>query len=161
MSSGALPVRVLKRVSKELEKWRTSSPEERGGLTLTEKSPSEWHIGITGAVGTPYEGERFLLSVQFEEDYPMTSPITTFVVDSEYSSPEHVHCYSNGHICLNILGADWSPALTVQSICLSVLSMLSSAEAKGRPPGDARYSSSHPVGSNPKKTKWLFDDDGV
>ena len=156
-----MPTRVLKRVSKELEKWRSSSPEELGGLTLAEKSPSIWEIGITGAVGTLYEGETFVLKIEFEEDYPMSSPITTFVVNDQFRSPEHVHCYSNGHICLNILGADWSPALTVQSICLSVLSMLSSAESRGRPPGDDRYSSTHPVGSNPKNTRWLFDDDGV
>jgi len=160
MSTG-LPARTSKRISKELEKWQKSTAEELGGLSLEAQSPEKWHIAFQAADGSVFEGERFILVIEFEDDYPMSAPKTTFLVNGSYKSPEHHHCYSNGHICLNILGNDWSPALTVQSICLSVLSMLSSAEEKGRPPGDERYSTSHPVGSNPKKTTWLFDDDGV
>ena len=51
--------------------------------------------------------------------------------------------------------------MTMGSVALSIQSMLSSAKEKKKPPGDAMYSKSHPCGSDPKKTRWLYDDDNV
>jgi ubiquitin-conjugating enzyme E2 W len=45
-------------------------------------------------------------------------------------SPEHEHVYSNGHICLSILYDGWIPTFTVESICISIISMLSAATHK-------------------------------
>ena len=72
--------------------------------------------------------------------------------------PVHPHVYSNGHICLSILYDQWSPALTISSVCLSILSMLSSAEKKELPPDNDKYVQTH-VGKSPKHTQWYFHDD--
>lgn len=53
---------------------------------------------------------------------------------------------------------EWSPALTVSSICLSVLSMLSSATKKIKPLNDAEFVK-RAAGRGPKAFLWSYDDD--
>ena len=55
---------------------------------------------LEGAQGTIYQGEKYTLKIRFTDDYPMDSPEVVFIPPS----PIHPHIYSNGHICLNILG---------------------------------------------------------
>jgi len=114
-----------------------------------------WYVRFTGAAGSLYAGESYTLRIKFTDDYPMDSPEVTFLMPA----PVHPHIYSNGHICLNILGDDWSPALTVKSICLSLLSMLSSSTEKVLPQDNDRYVSV--PRSTPKNTRFLYHDDTV
>ena len=53
----------------------------------------------------------------------------------KHHCPIHPHIYTNGHICLSIIYDDWSPALGVEAVCHSMVSMLSSAKEKN-PPAD-------------------------
>jgi ubiquitin-conjugating enzyme E2 W len=76
----------------------------------------EWHVSFSGSVGTLYEGEQFTLRIRFTDRYPFMAPHVVFLG----TAPVHPHVFSNGHICLNILGTDWSPALTAKSLCLSI-----------------------------------------
>ena len=78
---------------------------------------------MLGPVNTLYDGEQFMVQFKFNGKYPFDSPEVTFVGLPE-TIPVHQHIYSNGHICLSILSDDWSPALSVESVCLSILSML-------------------------------------
>ena len=103
------------------------------------------------------------LRVRFTDEYPMESPAVVF----QCPPPVHPHVYGNGHICLNILGEDWSPALTVKSICMSILSMLSSATVKEVPPDNLLYVASKGAtkgafsSHDPKQTRFVYHDDKV
>ena len=84
-------------------------------------------MDVLGPKGTLYEGEEFQLNFQFSSKYPFDSPIVIFIGKE---IPLHPHIYSNGHICLSILTSDWTPAMSVESVCLSIMSMLASATKK-------------------------------
>ncbi|KAK6178761.1 ubiquitin-conjugating enzyme E2 W-like [Patella vulgata] len=120
------------------------------------KNLAEWTVDLEGAPGTVFEGENFQLQFKFGSRYPFDSPQVMFIGPN---IPLHPHVYSNGHICLSILTDDWSPALSVQSVCLSVVSMLSSCKEKKRPPDNALYVKT--CSKNPKKTRWWYHDDSV
>ena len=95
-------------------------------LNIKDESMMLWHIKFVGAEGTVYAGEPYTLQFKFNSEYPIESPEVIFVG----TPPAHQHIYSNGYICLSILYSDWSPALKVSSVCMSIISMMSSAEKK-------------------------------
>ncbi|KAF7488232.1 putative ubiquitin-conjugating enzyme E2 W-A [Sarcoptes scabiei] len=121
-----------------------------------ESDLSRWFVDIVCPKGTLYEEERFTLAFKFSSTYPFESPEVTFVGSN---IPVHPHVYSNGHICLSILTEDWSPALSVQAVCLSILSMLTSCKEKKRPPDNIMYVRT--CSKNPKKTKWFYHDENI
>ncbi|KAJ2776623.1 hypothetical protein H4R18_005577 [Coemansia javaensis] len=140
---------IAKRLMGELRRMEQEPP---AFVTLAACSDLDtWFVDIDGAEKTLYAGERFSLRFRFPATYPFEAPEVVFVG----KAPVHPHIYSNGHICLSILYTQWSPALTVETICLSILSMLSSCERKEPPAGDKRYVLT--AAASPKDTVWQFD----
>lgn len=144
-----------RRLSRELTEWSVKNPPVPGMSVSTDRL-DEWMVTVMGAEGSVYENERYILRFVFPTDYPMEAPEVVFLEPT----PRHPHVYSNGHICLNVLYDGWSPALTVTSVCLSIVSMLSSATRKCVPPDNETYVRNC-QGRSPKQTRWMFHDDHV
>ncbi|TRY62155.1 hypothetical protein TCAL_03702 [Tigriopus californicus] len=147
-----------KRLQKELMAIMKDPPD---GITVSQDTLegsdlSQICVNMTGPSGTLYEGEAFMLRFKFGPKYPFDSPEVVFTGEN---IPVHPHIYSNGHICLSILTEDWSPAMSVQSVCLSIASMLSSCKEKKRPPDNSFYVKT--CHKNPKKTRWWYHDEDV
>lgn len=84
-----------------------------------------WEGVILGPADSPYQGGVFKLKIQFPVDYPFKCPIVTFV-----TKIYHPNINSNGVICLDILKQNWSPALTMSKVLLSICSLLTDANPK-------------------------------
>ncbi|KAJ3264346.1 Ubiquitin-conjugating enzyme E2 4 [Chytriomyces hyalinus] len=103
---------ALKRINKELQ-------------DLGRDPPSSCSAGPAGEdlfhwqSDSPYSGGVFFLSIHFPTDYPFKPPKINFT-----TRIYHPNINSNGSICLDILKDQWSPALTISKVLLSICSML-------------------------------------
>ena len=79
----------------------------------------EWVSSIMGPSGSPYSGGVFFLDIHFPSDYPFKPPKVTF-----RTRIYHCNVNSSGQICLDILKEQWSPALTISKVLLSICSLL-------------------------------------
>ncbi|KAI5613460.1 ubiquitin-conjugating enzyme E2 E3 [Silurus asotus] len=79
----------------------------------------EWRSTILGPPGSVYEGGVFFLDITFSSDYPFKPPKVTF-----RTRIYHCNINSQGVICLDILKDNWSPALTISKVLLSICSLL-------------------------------------
>ena len=79
----------------------------------------EWQATIIGPENSPYKNGLFYLQINFPQDYPFKPPKIHFL-----TKIYHCNINSSGGICLDILKDQWSPALTITKILLSICSLL-------------------------------------
>ncbi|EXJ90979.1 ubiquitin-conjugating enzyme E2 W [Capronia coronata CBS 617.96] len=192
---------AAKRLGKELTKAKQKLPP---GIELVKADDfREWQVDIRVLDDNPlYNNQVFRLSFIFSDNYPIEPPEVTFIhvppsTDSAPSQSEpqsqsqpqssqtpflgrpipiHPHIYSNGIICLDLLGtAGWSPVQSVESVCMSIQSMLTGNSKNERPQGDEQFCQSMGVrgpngwsgyrgsgsGRGLKDVRFAYDDDTV
>ena len=109
---------ALKRITKELKEIQTDPPCGCSAGPVGEDM-FHWSATITGPSDSPYQGGLFFLDVHFPVDYPFKAPRVTFV-----TKVYHPNVNRQGVICLDILKDQWSPALTISRVLLSISSLL-------------------------------------
>ena len=109
---------ALRRINKELADINRDPPSNCSAGPNGDDL-FHWQATIMGPPDSPYAGGVFFLNVHFPTDYPFKPPKVSFT-----SRIYHCNVNSNGSICLDILKDQWSPALTVSKVLLSICSLL-------------------------------------
>jgi ubiquitin-conjugating enzyme E2 G1 len=112
-----------------------------------------WEVLIIGPPDTLYEGGFFKCHLYFPKEYPLRPPKMKFVTEIW-----HPNIDKNGDVCISILhepGDDkfgyekaserWLPVHTVETILISVISMLADPNDESPANVDAAVSSTHPA----------------
>jgi ubiquitin-conjugating enzyme E2 D/E len=109
----------IKRISKEYNDLKKDPPTGCSAGPENEDDMYNWQGYIAGPEDSPYSGGVFFLKIEFPSDYPFKPPKVQFS-----TKIYHPNINSNGSICLDILKDQWSPALTVSKVLLSISSLL-------------------------------------
>ncbi|KAF8488896.1 ubiquitin conjugating enzyme [Gautieria morchelliformis] len=122
---------ILRRQLQELSK----NPVEGFSAGLVDDNNLlEWEVMIIGPPDTLYEGGFLKARLSFPAEFPLLPPTMRFITPMW-----HPNVYPDGGVCISILhppeddqygyedaGERWLPVHTVESILMSVISLLSS-----------------------------------
>jgi|TARA_Y100000591_G_scaffold319993_1_gene332764 ubiquitin-conjugating enzyme E2 D/E len=109
---------AAQRISKELKNLIADPPSNCSAGPVGDDI-FHWQATLMGPKDSPYENGVFFLDINFPADYPYKAPRVTFS-----TKIYHPNINSSGGICLDILKDQWSPALTISKVLLSICSLL-------------------------------------
>ena len=124
MNSNKRLDKALKRIKKELEEIQKEPPTNCSAGPINENL-LDWEATIIGPSESPYAGGIFRLQIIFNEKYPFKPPKVKFI-----TKIFHPNINSHGSICLDILNVNWSPALTITKLLLSISSLMTDPNPK-------------------------------
>lgn len=79
---------------------------------------------LPGPKDTPYEGGIFYVDIELADAYPFVPPKARFITKVWHPNISS----ASGAICLDILKDQWTPALTLKTVLLSLQALLSTPQ---------------------------------
>jgi ubiquitin-conjugating enzyme E2 D/E len=109
---------ALRRIEKEYTDLQKDPPAGCSAGPVGEDL-FHWEGSIFGPTSSPFQGGVFKVQIRFPSEYPFKPPHIQFT-----TKIYHPNISPSGAICLDILKGQWSPALTISKVLLSILSLL-------------------------------------
>lgn len=112
-------VEAVRRLS--IEYAEVAQGKNKNHVQIIDDNMTHWSATIPGPSGSPYETGRFVVDMIFPPKYPFEPPKVTF-----RTPVFHPNVSTNGAICMDILKPNgaWSPLMTVDSLLVSIQSLL-------------------------------------
>ena len=112
------------RLKNELRTLETDPPEGIAAKPL-DKMSLNWQASIRGPSGSPYAGGTFFLFIQIPPTYPLSPPIVRFI-----TRIFHPNVSRHGDIGIDSIQHNWSLALTLSKVLISIQSLLTDPYTK-------------------------------
>jgi ubiquitin-conjugating enzyme E2 D/E len=113
---------TTRRIHNEYKEMMKNPPANCSAGPINDTDIFSWNATIMGPDNSPYQGGIFYLKIDFPPDYPFKPPKVRFTTQIY-----HCNINSTGGICLDILKDEWSPALTISKVLLSICSLMDDA----------------------------------
>ncbi len=113
----------LKRIKRELEEIWKDPPAQCSAGPIRDNL-HKWNATIMGPPESPFEGGVFSLEITFPDNYPFNAPHVIFT-----TKIYHPNVNDKGSICLDVLKHQWSPAMSISKVLLSIISLLETPNA--------------------------------
>jgi ubiquitin-protein ligase len=127
--SGRLSPLAIKRLQREQVSFAKQQDSD-GGLFVIfddDMAPHKAIALVMGPNGSPFEGGFYFFEMAFPDEYPLKPPMLDFKT-SDGRVRFHPNLYTNGKVCLSILGTwqgpSWTSACTYLSVLLSIQSIM-------------------------------------
>jgi len=111
---------AIRRIQKELNDLLKEPLENITAGPINEDNLFNWTATLIGPDDTPYAGGLFYLNIHFSTNYPFKAPDIKF-----NNRIYHPNINETGQICIDILKNEWSSALSIGRVLLSISSLLS------------------------------------
>lgn len=96
---------AIKRLKAEMKELQDKPPGSIGvTVGFADKQSRDifhWIITMTGPKGTPYSGGLFILTADFQEDYPKSRPEVQFKTEIYHCNVGLASSANKGHVCIS------------------------------------------------------------
>ncbi|KAF8483446.1 ubiquitin-conjugating enzyme/RWD-like protein [Russula ochroleuca] len=110
---------TLKRIHREISDLKKEDLGDISVGPVSNDNPFLWKARIPGPEGSVYEGGIFNVEIVLSHDYPFSAPKVLF-----QTRIYHMNISEKGNVCIDILKNNWSPALSIFKVVLSLSSLL-------------------------------------